>query len=141
MKIARLLIIITLVCGGRVAAQGPKGGTTRPAQRAAVDADFAYPEAREIDDLGVVLVRSLRGRVVDVEGNPVHQALVERLSVRGRRLEATLTDADGYFRLGQVREGQHSLRVSYPGYDTLILQARTARGNSGDFELTLLPPM
>jgi hypothetical protein len=61
------------------------------------------------------------------------------VSVRGRRLDATVTDANGCFRLGRVRDGQHSLRVSYPGFDTLVLQARTGRGNSRDFELTLLP--
>lgn len=101
--------------------------------------DFRYPEAQSTDDLGTILVRSLEGRVVDASGAAIVGALVERLSLEGRRREAVLTDANGCFAFRKVRSGQHGLRVSYPTFDSVILQARFSDGFEGDLELTMYP--
>lgn len=101
--------------------------------------NFRYPEAQGIDDLGTVLVHSLKGRVVDASGAAVVGALVERLSPEGRRRASVFTDAKGCFAFRNIRSGQHGLRISYPKFDTVILQARFSEGFEGDLELTMNP--
>ena len=138
----QLPVIVILACASISAAIPPPqcANGAASAQRQAASG-FRYPEAAGTDDLGTVLVHSLEGRVVDTSGAPVAGALVERLSPNGHRREAVLTSENGCFALGKVRSGQHGLRVSYPTFDTVILQARFSAGFKGDLELTMNPGM
>lgn len=138
----QLAVILFLACMPLSAASLPPqcASDARSAQRRP-DPKFRYPEARGIDDLGTILVHSLEGRVVDASGAPVVDALVERLSPEGRRREAVFTNANGCFAFRKVRSGQHGLRISYPTFDTVILQARFSDGFKGDLELTMNPSM
>ena len=136
----RLAVILILACVPLSAASSrPQCASyARSAQRQPAS-NFRYPEAQGTDDLGTILVRSLEGRVVDTNGAAVVGALVERLSPKGRRRDAVFTDENGCFAFRNVRSGQHGLRVSYPTFDTIILQARFSAGFKGDLELTMNP--
>lgn len=134
----QLAVILILACVPLSVAGSPPqcDGDARSVQ-SRPGPKFRYPKARGIDDLGTILVHSLDGRVVDTSGSAVAGALVERLSPEGRRREAVFTDANGCFAFQKVRSGQHGLRISYPKFDTIILQARFSAGFEGDLELTM----
>ena len=136
----QLAVILILICSPLSVASAPPqcANDARPAQ-SRPSRNFRYPKAQGTDDLGTILVHSLAGRVVDVNGAPVVGALVERLSLKGRRRDAVFTGANGCFAFPRVRSGQHGLRVSYPSFDTVILQARFSDGFEGDLDLTMNP--
>lgn len=66
------------------------------------------------------LTQTIRGKVVDqVTKFPMPGATVMILGTDP--LMGTVTDSDGYFKMTQVPVGTHSLRVSFVGYQDLIL--------------------
>ena len=139
MERSALVLLLALVFPGALGGQGSSCDVDATDSQARVGADFSYPEAMQTTDLGTILVKSVAGRVVDGNGNPVERALVERLSRNGRRRDAILTDSNGCFAFPRLREGQYGVRVSYPSFDTFVLQVRVKERNSGDLELTLIP--
>lgn len=136
----QLAVFLLLACVPLSAASSPPqcASYARSAQKQPAP-NFRYPKARGTDDLGTILVQSFEGRVVDASGAAVVGALVERLSPGGRRREAVFTNAHGCFAFRNVRSGQHGLRVSYPKFDTVMLQARFSAGFKGELELTMNP--
>ena len=136
----QLALILLLACGPLLVADSlPQGASDVRSAQSKPGPNFRYPEAKGTDDLGTVLVHSLEGKVVDESGAPVVRALVERLSPKGRRRDAVFTDAKGHFAFRNIRSGQHGLRISYPKFDTAVLQARFSVGFEGELELTLHP--
>ena len=137
MRVALILILVCvpLSAGG----SPPQCASYERSAKKQPSSNFSYPKAQGIDDLGTILVRSLEGRVVDTNGAAVVGALVERLSPKGRRRDAVFTSKNGCFAFRNAQSGQHGLRVSYPNFDTVILQARFSAGFKGDLELTMNP--
>ncbi len=90
----------------------------------------------------------IKGKVLDPEGAPAYNAVVET-SAGGMRV-ATLTDDEGRFTLKPLPPGAYSVRVSSPEFTTVEVQGvvvnadqisyvedvRTAANELGEFEIT-----
>ena len=123
----------------------PRQLPVRARYRAVVAAEGFLPEASAwispgdeahvaVDDVRLRRLRTLTGRVIDLDRNPVSGAQVFQ-SGDGRRTEA-LTDADGRFELPEVAEGRACLFVEKQGYrfDGFFTEQEDAK------EVTLAPP-
>lgn len=102
---------------------------------------FRYPEAREtVKTNAVTWVNSLAGRAVDSTNAPLEKVLVERLSTGwGKRIDATFTDADGSFSLPGRSAKTRYLKLSKPGFDTLLIRVRVNRRSNAKLTLALNP--
>ncbi|MGE7774222.1 SusC/RagA family TonB-linked outer membrane protein [Chitinophaga sp. NPDC101104] len=69
----------------------------------------------------VPMAAVMTGSVTDDAGAPIPGASVELRDLR----KGTVTDAQGRFRFADVPAGQHSLRVSFIGYETLDTAVQT----------------
>ena len=98
-----------------------------------VPADFAYPPSQETVQIDAgIKSRSLSGVVVDPSGAATSKVLVERLEPGwGKRIGAVFSDTDGRFTFPGLRSGTHFLRVSMPGFNTMLLKVKvTAKTRS-----------
>jgi hypothetical protein len=86
--------------------------------------DFSYPESPETITVEVPYeAKSLAGRVADVTDAGLEKVLVERLSSgRGKRLDAIFTDSNGFFSLRCNSSRVQYLKLSKPGFDTLLIK-------------------
>lgn len=118
---------------------GALGQTTQFETRK-VPKDFSYPEARETVKADAPLsVRSLAGKVVDSTNSAIERVLVERLSTGwNKRLDATFTDSNGLFSL-PGRSNIQYLKLSKPGFDTLLIRVRINRKAKAKLTLALNP--
>ena len=90
---------------------------------------------------------SVRGQVLDPEGQPVAAAQVVSVAVErdvDPRVAVATTDAQGHFTLGRLGPGAHRLWAGWPGTPSEALMARdpqatVARG-ARDVRLRLAPP-
>jgi hypothetical protein len=89
---------------------------------------FSYPESQEIIQVDAeIRSRSLSGVVRDPGGAVASKVLVERVrSGWGKRIGAVLSDAKGRFTFSAVTPGTYFLRVSKPGFNTLLLTVRVS---------------
>lgn len=76
---------------------------------------------------------SITGRVIDETNQPLPGATV---SIKGTT-NGSPTDADGYFKINNVRNGQYTLVISFIGYNTLE-QPATVNGPT-NIKVQLLP--
>lgn len=102
---------------------------TTQAETQQVAKDFSYPESPEtITDEVPYEVESLAGRVADVTGAGLGKVLVERLSSGwGKRLNATFTDTDGFFSLSYNPNKVEYLKLTKPGFNTLLVKVVTKK--------------
>lgn len=83
--------------------------------------DFAYPPSRTIIVVDhPIEADSLRGTVVGPDGSPLADVLVEIIGKDDRRVGAVLTTRTGAFSFKNKPAGQYVLRVSKPGFDTML---------------------
>jgi hypothetical protein len=83
--------------------------------------DFAYPPSRTtivVDQ--PIEAGSLRGTVVGPDGFPLADVLVEIIGKDEKRVGAVLTTSTGTFSFKSKPAGQYVLRVSKPGFDTML---------------------
>jgi hypothetical protein len=108
-------------------------------KRAPVPKDFAYPESPSTTKFETpVSARALSGTVADSSGSRIVRALVEIVSEdRGIRLDATLTDDHGSFSFGKAVAGKYYLKVSVPGFDTLLATVIVDKKSRGRLRLFL----
>ncbi len=99
------------------------------AEQQQVAKDFSYPESPEtITNEVPYEAKSLAGRVADVTDAGLEKVLVERLgSGWGKRLDATFTNSDGSFSLSCNSNKVQYLKLSKPGFDTLLIKVVTKK--------------
>jgi hypothetical protein len=102
---------------------------------------FSYPEAREtIKADAPHAVKSLTGKVVDSSNMGMEKVLVERLSNNwGKRLDATFTNSNGRFFLPSSSPSIQYLKLSKPGFDTLLIRVRIRKRSKATLGLALNP--
>lgn len=93
-----------------------------------VPSGFRYPPSHEtIKVEAEIESRSLSGVVTDPRGVGASRVLVERVEAGwGKRISAVLSNRDGRFAF-PIRSGTHFLRVSKPGFNTMLLKVRVSR--------------
>jgi Carboxypeptidase regulatory-like domain len=91
-----------------------------------VPAGFNYPQSQEIIKVEAQIEsKSLSGLVTDPSGAVASKALVEKVRPGwGKRIKAMFTDTDGRFAFAAAAPGIHFLRISKPGFNTILLQVR-----------------
>ena len=108
-------------------------GVARNQRGQKVPAGFKYPQSQETIQVDAEIEsRSLSGVVIDPSGSGHSKVLVERLRHGWRnRISAVFTNADGQFTFAGVHSGIYFLRVSKPGFNTMLLKVRvTAKTKS-----------
>jgi hypothetical protein len=82
--------------------------------------------------------RSLSGVVTDPNGAPVSRVLVERVRTgREKRISAVISDSTGHFTFAGVSPGTHFLKVSKPGFNTMLLKVRVSATTSSTLRIEL----
>jgi hypothetical protein len=102
---------------------------------------FSYPESPEtVKVKAPQAVRSLAGRVADSTNRGMEDVLVERLSSGwGVRREAVFTDSNGLFFLHAASRKIQYLKLSKPGFDTLLIKVALSRKSKATLHLVLNP--
>lgn len=117
------------------------GGQIVRSQAPKVPKGFSYPEARETVKVNQSnSIRVLAGRVADSNNAPIEKVLVERLSHGwGKRFGAIFTDLNGSFYFPGRFEKTQYLRLSKPGFDTLLIRVRVNGRSKRKLTLSLNP--
>jgi len=117
------LLILALILSGYQLREGHTAATGGKSQRP-VPPGFAYPESPNSVELRPTMrAKLLVGAVTDADGFPIADVLVERTGAEWRaRLDAAFTNSEGVFRLRRAPTGTHLLKLSKPGYDTLLVR-------------------
>jgi len=96
--------------------------------------NFSYPPSAEIVQINkAIKSKSLSGAVTDPSGAAASDVLVEKLADNwGKSIEAVLTDSKGYFALAEGAPGVYFLKLSKPGFDSMLLKVEvtTKKANS-----------
>jgi len=102
--------------------------TTASSGEQKVPATFRYPESQETIQLdGELKSNALTGLVVDPNGAVTSKALVERVHAGwGKRIEGVLTNSKGRFSFPGLGPGIYFLRISKPGFNTILLKVRVS---------------
>ena len=105
-----------------------------------VSPGFSYPESQETIKVDAeIKSRSLSGRVIDPGGASASKVLVERLRPGwGKRISAVFSNADGRFSFS-VGSGTHYLRVSKPGFNTMLLKVTVGAKAKSNLRIDLKP--
>jgi hypothetical protein len=121
-----LVLALTLnIYHFRAGQAGPVNGKTERG----VPPGFAYPESPiKVELKDPIRTKLLGGTITDADGFLLSDVLVERVGEDwATRLDAGFTDSDGVFRLAKVLTGTHFLKLSKPGYDTLLVRVVTTK--------------
>ena len=90
-------------------------------------------------DVRVPVVRhEVRGRVLSSSGRVVPESLVVLMGADGRVVASTVTDARGFFSVGDLTEGRYLLTAS--GYAPVTAQVSVDRDAQEPVELVVEPP-
>jgi len=103
---------------------------------------FSYPESPKTTELkNPIRTTSLSGTVADAAGFPIPRILVELVSRDWkRRLAAIFTDSEGTFAFATARKGKHYLKLSGPGFDSLMVRViATKKAKAKRLKLFLNP--
>ena len=96
----------------------------RQAERPRINKDFSYPKS--FDTLKYETpypAKSLAGIVTDSNEAVLEKVLVERLRPDWQdRIEATFTHSDGAFSFSRHSKGIQFLRLSKPGFNTILVK-------------------
>jgi len=93
--------------------------------------------ARTIEQPGEIEAQVLAGKIVNASSLPIPEVLIELLSSDGKRIEAVLTDSKGKFVMKPRAPWVYPLRVSKPGFDTLLLKVRLSKTGKRELALTM----
>jgi hypothetical protein len=94
---------------------------------------FNYPESPQIIQVDkVIKSKSMSGTIIDPSGAAISDVLVERLEDNwGKRIEAILTDSKGYFAFIGSKSGLYFLKISKPGFDSMLLKVEVINRKMG----------
>jgi len=96
----------------------------------------ASPETIQIDM--ALQSQSLSGIITGPSGEPASDVLIERVDKGYRkRFEAIMTDAAGHFSFAGSTAGIHFLKLSKPGFDTILLKVSVDENATSNLEIDL----
>ena len=129
------LTIWLLIC---ITASSALGGARRYDQ-SRVPKGFHYPESQETIQVDApIKSKSLAGRVVDPAGFGLDKVLVEHVGAGWRhRRSARFTDSEGLFVFSTHSSGGHYLRLSKPGFKTLLVKVLITKNSQSQLRLAL----
>jgi hypothetical protein len=104
-----------------------------------VPSRFNYPQSQETIQVDAeIKSRSLSGVVTDPGGAGASKVLVERVRPGwGKRISAVFSNSDGHFAFSGIGSGTHFLRVSKPGFNTMLLKVRVSAQNKSTLRIDL----
>jgi hypothetical protein len=104
-----------------------------------VPKDFSYPESPSTTKLEQpITARSLSGSVLVPSGSKIPKVLVELVSEDWKtRVDARFTNSEGLFVFAKVPMGKHFLKLSMPGFDTLLVTVITKKKTKARLRLYL----
>jgi hypothetical protein len=117
-----------LMAGLLISVVVPFLGVARNQGRQKVPAGFNYPQSQEtIQVEAEIKSRSLSGLVTDPSGAVASRVLLEKVRPGwGKRISAVFSDTDGHFGFAGAGPGTHFLRVSKPGFNTMLLKVKVS---------------
>lgn len=119
--------LISIKANAQDCKKPPVKQVVQPQQK---DLDPRLPEKMEDND-----ALTVRGRVVDSDGNPVYGASV---LVKGTT-DGVVTDQNGFYKLIFSDEKELVLSVSYVGFETFEMQVKPQRNSAAtDIKMTVL---
>jgi hypothetical protein len=123
-----VLLVLALILNGYQLHEAQPGPVKGRSERQ-VPPGFAYPESPSRTELKEpIRTRFLGGTVMDADGFPLSDVLVERVEGDwGTRLGAAFSSSDGVFLFNGESTGMHFLRLSKPGSDTLLVRVITSK--------------
>ncbi len=95
--------------------------------------NFILPVLLLIASLATARQAALYGTATDINGQPLPQVAVQ---IKALKL-GTSTDGQGKFRLENLPEGEHSISISYLGYQTLSIDIQLNKNESKELNFTL----
>lgn len=140
MKHSQIKTIWRLIAGLLISgAAVPFLGLARNQYGQKVPAGFNYPQAQETIKVEVEIEsRSLSGLVTDPSGAAASRVLVEKVRPGWRkRISAVFTDTEGHFAFAGVGPGTHFLRVSKPGFNTMLLKVKVSTKAKSTLQIDL----
>ena len=104
-----------------------------------VPSSFNYPQSQETIQVDAEITsKSLSGIVTDPSGAGASKVVVERVrSGWGKRISAVFSNADGRFAFAGIGSGTHFLRVSKPGFNTMLLKVRVSAQSKSTLRIDL----
>ena len=104
-----------------------------------VPKEFSYPESPSTTKMAQpIIARSLSGSVLAPSGSRIPKVLVELVSEDWKtRVDARSTNSEGSFVFAKVPMGKHFLKVSKPGFDTLLVTVITTKKTKAKLRLYL----
>lgn len=104
-----------------------------------VPKEFSYPESPSTTKIEQpIIARSLSGSVLAPSESKIPKALVELVSEDWKtRVDARFTNSEGSFAFAKVPMGKHLLKVSIPGFDTLLVTVITTKKTKARLRLYL----
>jgi hypothetical protein len=128
----RIYLLLCLVASSVLCQQRSHNQTEVPK-------DFRYPEAPETVHIDAPVESiSLDGKVVGPDGFSLEQVLVEHLHTGWRRRRsAKFTDSEGNFVFTKHSSGNYYLRLSKPGFKTLLVKVLVTKKSRSPLQLTL----
>lgn len=85
-----------------------------------------------------IMAGSLSGTVLDSEGFPIAEAIVERVTgTWDATLDERRTLSNGRFSFGKMPKGKYFLKVGKLGFNTLLVKVITTNKSKGKLKLTL----
>ena len=117
-----------LIAGLLISGVVPFLGVARNQCGQKVPAGFKYPQSQETIQVDAeIKSRSLSGVVTDPSGAVASQVLVEKVRPGcGKRISAVFSDTDGHFAFAGAGPGTHFLRISKPGFNTMLLKVKVS---------------
>ncbi|HET6975854.1 MAG TPA: carboxypeptidase-like regulatory domain-containing protein [Pyrinomonadaceae bacterium] len=106
-----------------------------------VPTGFNYPQAQEtIQVEAEIESRSLSGLVTDPSGAAASRVLVEKVRPGWRkRTNAVFSDTEGHFAFAGAGPGTHFLRISKPGFNTILLKVKVTAKAKTTLQIDLHP--
>lgn len=104
-----------------------------------VPSGFNYPQSQETIQVDAeIKSRSLSGVVTDPSGAAASRVLVEKVRPGWRkRISAVFTDTEGHFAFAGAGPGTHFLRVSKPGFNTMLLKVKVSAKAKSTLQIDL----
>lgn len=126
-------VILTLGCHSH------RTGSPVQERLAEVPEGFSYPEPEEQIELSTPFyASSLSGIILDPSGAPMGRVLVEQVNSEwDRRVQAVFSDTEGTFVLSVEPAGKYYLRLSYPGFKTLLITVITRKESETELKVEL----
>lgn len=114
-------------------------GFFNPYHKLQTTQDFHYPESSEIVEIATPLnSRALSGKIIDPTGCGISSALIEIVDSDWKNPKnAILTNSRGRFNFQDITLGKYFLKISKPGFKTLLVKVIIKRSSKSLLKISL----